>query len=466
MRSSSTAFGLATLGFVLGASMVAYGDNWLTAAERPALEGSAEAEGGGGDNWPQWRGPDGQGVSTESKLPDAWSPSTNIAWKADLPGRAHSSPIVWNKHVFVTTALEGDAVPGAKAPEHLIDGKPFVHPDSVGADRHHTYQVIAFDLDTGKRLWDRVAYAGAVYDNRHKKSSYASATPVTDGTRVYAYFGSEGIYAYDFNGTLAWKTDIGDITTLGMGTATSPVLYKNLLILQCDENNGDKSFIVALDKSSGREVWRTPRKVQVSWTTPVLVRAGSRDELVTNGTEAIVAYDPSNGREIWRAKGVESNAIHTPLVGHGLVIVSAGYPAKKVIAIRPGGSGDITGTDRIVWTYEKGAAYVPSPILYGDYLYLTTDKGILTCLDPKTGKVLYEGGRVPVPATFMASPVAYDGKILLTGDDGSTYVIKAGPVHEVLRTNTVDEPVAASPALSQGRILIRATGHLYCIKQA
>ena len=266
--------------------------------------------------------------------------------------------------MFLTTAIEGEVVPGAKAPIHYLQDdkakppEPFLHPDSMGADKKHTQKVMALALDSGKLIWERVAHEGPVFDNRHKASSYASPTPVTDGALVYAYFGSEGIFAYDFDGTLAWKADLGDFKTIGMGTSTSPVLYRHLVILQCDENNGDASFIVALDKKTGKEIWRTKRDVQVSWATPVLVEAGGRTELVTSGFERIYAYDPATGKELWRTKGLESNSIHTPLVGHGLVILTAGYPAKRVIAIRPGGSGDITGTDRIAWTYDKGTAYV------------------------------------------------------------------------------------------------------------
>jgi outer membrane protein assembly factor BamB len=425
---------------------------------------STWAAGLGAANWPGWRGPDGQGVSPESALPAEWQPDKHVAWKTAIPGRGHSSPIVWNTRVFLTTTVEGDVIPGAKAPLHTIEGKEFVHPDSLGADRKHVDKVIALDLESGRVLWERVAYEGPVYDGRHKMSSYASPTPVTDGRLVYAYFGSEGIYAYDFDGKLAWKADVGDIKTLGMGTSTSPVLYENLVILQCDEDNGDASFIVALDKKTGRQVWKTPRKVQVSWATPVLVRANGRTELVASGSELIVAYDPATGKELWRTKGLDSNSIHTPLVGHGLVIVTAGYPAKRVIAIRPGGSGDITGTDRITWTYDKGTAYVPSPILYGDYVYLPTDSGIITCLEARTGKVVYEGGRPPQPAKFMSSPTAWNGHIFFTSTDGDTFVVKAGPTHEVVRINSVDEPVYASLAPAQGRILIRAQRHLYCVK--
>lgn len=417
-------------------------------------------------NWPQWRGPDGQGVSSEAGLPSEWSPTANLAWKTELPGYGQSQPIVWGSRVFLTADVEGGPAPeGHKAPVHLMEGQPWVHPDSVGIDKLHTLKVLALDLESGKLLWERTAYEGPVFDHRHRRSSYAAPTMVTDGTTVVAYFGPEGLYGYDFDGTLKWKADVGKFPLLGMGTGTSPVLHENLVIIQRDENEGADSLLLAFDISTGREVWRTKRAIGASWSTPVVVRTGARAELVTNGSEFIIAYDPKTGQELWRTKGVESNAIHTPMTGHGLVIVTAGYPAKKVIAIRPGGSGDITGTDRIVWQYDRGTGYVISPILYGDYVYLVSDKGIISCLDARTGEVKYEGGRVPVPATFMASPVAFGGKLLLTSIDGDTYVIKAGPVHEVLGTNAIGEPAASTPSISQGRILVRGAKHLYCIRR-
>jgi outer membrane protein assembly factor BamB len=416
-------------------------------------------------NWPQWRGPEGQGISDETNLPVDWSPTKNVAWKTELPGLGTSQPIIWGNHAFLTADVEGGPAPaGHKAPTHMMEGQPWVHPDSVGIDKVHALKVLAFDLTTGRKLWEQTSYEGPVYDHRHRRGSYAAPTAVTDGALVYAYFGSEGLYAYDFAGKLAWKATVGQFPLLGMGPGTSPVLFERLVIIQRDENEGKDSVLLAFDKKTGKEVWRTARTVEASWTTPVVVKVGGRAELVTNGNQFIIAYDPATGKELWRAKGVESNAIHTPLVGHGLVIVTAGYPAKKVIAIRPGGSGDVTGTDRIVWQYDRGTGYVISPILYGDLVYLVSDKGIITCLDAKTGKVLYEGGRVPVPGTFMASPVAFDGRILLTSVDGDTFVIKAGPVHQVLASNSIGEPASASPAISQGRILIRGAKNLYCIK--
>jgi outer membrane protein assembly factor BamB len=413
-------------------------------------------------NWPQWRGPDGSGVSNEKNLPVEWSPTKNIKWKTPIDGRSHSSPIVWGNRIFLTTAVEGSVVPGAKAVTHIgDDGKIFLHPDSVGADKKHIFRVICINRDSGKILWQSTAWEGTPYDNRHRKSSYAASTPATDGKLVYAFFGAEGLYAYDFKGQLAWKADLGKLGTVGMGTGTSPILFNNLVIVQADEENGAASFIVALDKNTGKEVWRMPRKVQVSWSTPLLVRTSTRAELIASGFEAVIAYDPATGKELWRHKGVESNAIPSPVANNEMVFLVAGFPAKIAMAIKLGQNGDLTGNT--LWTYAKGTAYVPSPILYGDYLYLTTDRGILTCIDAKTGEVKYEGGRIPIPATFTASPVAFEGKILMTSEDGDTFIVKAGPQHEILGTNSVGEPVYASPAIADGHIFIRGEKNLYCI---
>ena len=415
-------------------------------------------------NWPQWRGPDGSGISNEKNLPSVWTPTTNIKWKTPIDGRAHSSPIVWGNRVFLTTAVEGEVVPGAKAVKHTLEGgKEFLHPDSVGADRKHAFKVIALDRESGKIVWQQTAWEGTPYDNRHRKSSYAASTPATDGKLVYAFFGTEGLYAYDFKGKLAWKAQLGKLGTVGMGTGTSPILFDNLVIVQADEENGEASFIVALDKKTGKEVWKKDRKVQVSWSTPLLARTAKRAELITSGTESVIAYDPATGAELWRHKGLESNAIPSPVANSEMAFLVAGFPAKVAYALRLGLSGDLTGTPNVPWTYAKGTAYVPSPILYGDYLYLTTDRGILTCIDAKTGEVKYEGGRIPIPATFTASPVAFEGKILMTSEDGDTFIIKAGPKHEILGTNSVGEPVYASPAIADGHIFIRGEKNIYCI---
>jgi outer membrane protein assembly factor BamB len=241
------------------------------------------------------------------------------------------------------------------------------------------------------------------------------------------------------------------------------VLYAGLVIVQCDQEMGEGSFIAALDRETGKEVWRTSRANRRSWATPILVETPERAELVAMGAESVIAYDPASGRELWRANGTRSHPIPSPVAGHGLVIATAGSQAKRAFAVRLGGSGDLTDSAHVVWRHEKGTAYVPSPILVGSELYLLTDKGILSCLDARTGELRYEGGRVPVPATFTASPVAFGERLLLTSEDGDTFVVKAGPAFELLGTSSVGEPVYASPALAHGRIYIRGERHLFAI---
>lgn len=416
-------------------------------------------------NWPQWRGPQGAGISNEKNLPDQWSADKNIRWKTPLPGRGHSSPVVWENKIFLTADLEGDVVPGAKAVQHVRKGEVWVHPDSVSGNRKHTLKMLCLDRDSGKILWEQVAYEGTVLDDRHRKNTYASGTPVTDGKFVYAFFEAEGLYCYDFAGKLIWKTNVGKISKVGMGPGTSPVLYENLIILQCDLEDGGPalSFISAVDKRTGKEVWRVKRDHRKTHATPLIVRNGTHAELIANGWETVVAYDPATGKELWHCDGVRGWGIPSPVANSEMVFVSAGYPGKRAMGIKLGATGDLTGTPNLVWSYDKGTAYVTSPILYGEYLYLVSDKGILTCIDAKTGTIKYEGGRVPIPASFSASAVAFDGKLFLTSEDGDTFVIKAGPKHEVLGTNSLNEPVLASPAIAAGKIFIRGEKNLYCI---
>ena len=406
------------------------------------------------ENWPQWRGPNGQGISTDTSLPTEWAPDRNIAWKTPL-AHGYSSPVIWGDRIFLTAAIEGEVVPGV-IPESVRIKMP--HPDSVAGDRKHTLKLLALDARTGKLVWERTAYEGPVFDARHRRSTFAGPSAITDGTMVFAYFGPEGLYAFDVTGKPRWSV-IEKFHTMGLGTGTSPVLHENLVIIQRDQDE-QTSVVVVYDKGTGKEVWKTPRPVDISWSTPVLVQVDGRTELVTNASQHVIGYDASTGRELWRTRGVESNAIHGPLVGKGLVVVTAGFPAKRIVAIRPGNQPE---DRRIAWEYTKGTGYVLTNILYGDYVYLSTDNGILTCLDAATGKVLYEGGRPPKPTHFMGSAVAYKGLIAMTSQDGDTYMIKAGPKHEIVRVNTIDEPVYSSAALANGRVYIRGEKHLYAI---
>jgi outer membrane protein assembly factor BamB len=402
-------------------------------------------------------------VSAERNLPTEWSPAedgkpaVNIKWKTAIPGRGHSSPIAAHGLVFVTTALKGKEVPGRKAPVHLDFQKQpgYLHPDAVDVEFEHTLKVYAVDGKTGTVAWERTAYDGLMFDDRHRKNTYASPTMAVDEERAYAFFESLGLYAYDFKGNLVWKKTLGPIIKAGLGPGTSPIIYKDLVILQCDQEMGDGSAIVALNRKTGEEVWRAARDNRRSWATPLVVNTGARDELIASGAEVVIAYDPLTGKELWRSDGTRSHPIPSPVTTRGMIFLTAGSSAKVVMAMRPGGE--------VAWRYNKGAAYVPSPIALGDYLYLVSDAGLMTCLDAVTGERKYEGGRPPIAATFFASPIAFEDKILLTSEDGDTFVVKAGPVHEVLRTNSVGEPVYASPAIADGTIYIRGEKHLFAI---
>jgi outer membrane protein assembly factor BamB len=418
------------------------------------------------ENWPQWRGPEGRGVAAGKAYADEWAPGKNIAWKVPVEGRGHSSPVIWGDHLFLTTSIKGEQVPGRTAPDHLgFDLKPgYLHPDSEAVDYKHTLKVLAYDARSGKLLWQQTAYDGLMYDNRHKANTYASSTVATDGKLLYAFFEAAGIYAYDFSGKLVWKASVGNIAKAGMGPGTSPVIWEDLLILQCDQEMGTASAILALDRTTGKQVWRTERTTRRSWATPLIVQAAGRTELIASGAEVVASYDPRTGKELWRAQGVQSHPIPSAVAGHGLVFLTAGSSAKRAMAIRPGGEGDITATDRVVWRYQKGTAYTASPVLHGDYLYLMSDGGILTCLDATTGAVVYEGGRPPVAGSYRSSLVAFGDNVLQTSEDGDTFVIRAGPKHEVLRSNSIGEPVWASLAFAHDTIYIRGDKHLFAIR--
>ncbi len=411
---------------------------------------------GAAAQWSEWRGGMAAGVGDGLNLPTEWSETRNIAWKTEIPGRGLSSPALAGGLIFLTTSFEGDVIEGRKPPIHYLNGQLFLNPDSTSGNRRQTLKVLAVDAASGKIVWERTSYEGPVYDDRIRKNTYASPTAAADGKRVYAWFESQGLYAYERDGRPAWKASFGDMGSHGTGPGTSPILYGDLLLLQCDIE-GD-SFLAGISTRDGKVVWKSKRKERLGWSTPLLMRDGGRTRLVLAATSSTVVYDPSNGEELWRGPGLESNAVPTPVAGQGMVFVMSGHPSKRVLAFKPGGA------EAPAWKYEKGVGYVPSPVLYGDHLYVISDTGLLTCLDARTGALVYEGKRPPKPARVTASLVAFDGKLLVTSEDGDTFVIRAGPEHEVLRTNSVGEPVWASPALAPGVIYLRGARHLYSIR--
>ena len=419
------------------------------------------------ENWPGWRGPDGLGISTEKSFPAQWDPSKNIKYKIEVPGLGHSSPIVWGNRIFITTAVNSDPAEGNWQKGFFQDNRK---PDASEI----SWKVLCFDRDTGKLLWEQTAIRKKPVNMRHTKNSYASQSPVTDGVYVYAFFGDQGMYCYDFRGKLIWSRDLGAFTMRnGWGMASSPVLYKNLVIQTLDQESG-KSSIVALDKKTGKTVWQTERDELSSWSTPYVYLQGAHPELIVNATRAVRSYDPENGKLLWESRGpATSITIPTPLSSNGLIIVSSGFimePVRPISAFRPGATGDITlkegetKSDTIAWRQSVAAPYVPSPVAYGDYIYVLLDQGFLACYEAKTGKEVYARKRIDVGAQFSASPVVVDGKLYCMSEDGEVYVIKTGPEFEVLAKNSLGESVMASPAVSAGKMFVRTLKHLYCIQ--
>ena len=399
-----------------------------------------EAEGEAAKYWPRWRGPSGQGVVRSGEYPDTWS-EKSIAWKVPVPGRGNSSPIVWRDRIFFTTAYNDGA----------------------------RLSLLCFRRSDGKLLWELAAPQESV-EYVHPKNGHASATPVTDGERVYASFGPHGLIAASFEGKLLWHAPIGRVDNYH-GTAGSPVLYKDTVIIYQDggANFGAPpsasvpSFIAAFDRKTGKTLWRTPRSATVGWGTAIVIRAGDRDELVVCSQRRATAYDPANGRELWTVSGLTFEVIPTPVVGHDLVFCSSGR-AGPTIAIRPGGSGDVTST-HVAWSTPKGSPFVPSGIIVGDVLYLVNDmQSIITAYEATTGTLLFQGRLGEARReSFSSSPVALDGKVFFTNDDGETFVIEAAREFKLLHVNRLGEPTYASPALVDGRWYFRTASSLVAI---
>ena len=410
--------------------------------------------------WPQWRGPGGR-AQAGSGAPLRWSADDNVVWKAPVEGRGHSSPIVVGDLIFLTSATSGDKVPGHGAIIHFIGSEEFLHPDSLGADQRLDVLLLAFDRHTGALRWRREVRAGALpYDNRHRIGSYANPTPASDGERVIAWFGTQGLHAFSLDGDLLWSQDFGGVGTLGMGVATSPVLAAaaGMVVVQNDVEGGNGSFIAALDIPTGAIRWRVERSQPAGWATPIVLGTAGGDSLVVAmGVDEVVAYQAETGEERWRVEGLGGNAAPSPVAsGDGLVFAVTGYPRKNILAL------DLEDGS-LRWDYRKGQGYVPSPIFHRGVLYLVSDGGILTALDGKTGEVIYEGGRMPLPSRFFSSPVVAGERLYLTSEDGDTHVIRPGPQFEVLATNSLDEPVMASPAVVDGTLYLRGAEHLYAI---
>lgn len=420
------------------------------------------------EHWPQFRGPGARGIAAGPNLPDRWSATENIAWKADVPGRAWSSPIVWADRVFLTTAVNTGELESPKKGLYFGGNRP--EPRQVEEE----FGLLCLDLASGKKIWERTFHRGPPAGPIHLKNSYASETPVTDGQRVYAYFGNHGLYCLDLEGRPVWsKRFEARETRNGWGTAASPVLHGDHLYIVND--NEEQSYLLCLDKRSGNEVWRVERDEKSNWSTPYVWQNDRRTEIVTPGTGKVRSYD-LDGKLLWWLTGMSSITIATPYADDGLLYVSSGYVndrLRPLYAIRPGAARDITlaegqtSNEHIAWSNRTAAPYNPTTLLYDGRVYVLYDRGLLGCFRAVTGEPVFERQRLPGGMHFTASPWAYNGKVFCLNEDGVTFVLRAGDKFELLHTNKLadDEMSMATPAIVGDRLLIRTSARLYCVRQ-
>ena len=465
------------------------------------LLATAQAARAADENWPQWRGPLGTGVAPSAEPPTKWSESENVKWKVKLPGKGSSTPIVWEKYVFIHTAMPAGAAEAARAdgaaavavggatvsPVLLQDqqqqpgGRRGGGPGGQrepggrggrggfggGAAPTEKYQFVLLCLDraTGDTVWRKVVREEVPHEGHHRDHGFASYSPVTDGKLVFAHFGSRGLHCYDLQGNLKWQKDFGRMQTKNsFGEGSSPALHGDTLVVNWDHEGDD--FIVALDKNTGEERWRTGRDEDTTWSTPLVVEHDGRAQVIVSATRKVRSYDLKTGKQIWEVAGMTANAIPTPVAADGVVYLTSGFRGSALLAIKLGREGDLTGTDAIVWQHNKGTPYVPSPLLYDNRLYLFSgNNGVLSCFDAKTGKMVIDSQRVEDLEGVYASPVGAAGRVYLVGRNGTTVVIKNADKYEELATNVLDDRIDASPALAGKEMFLRGQQHLYCIAE-
>jgi outer membrane protein assembly factor BamB len=418
-------------------------------------------------NWPSFRGPNASGVAEGTNPPVTWDleKSQNVLWKTDIPGLSHSSPIVWGNNIFVITAVSSEAKPTFKAKDRGIG--------LANDDVSHTWMIFALDKRNGRVIWTEKAYEGVPRAKRHVKATQANSTPVTDGRYVVALFGSEGLACYDIKGKLLWKQDLGvlnpglwDDKESSWGHASSPIIYRDLVFVQADGHK--QSFIAAFSLKDGKQAWRVERNEITSWTTPAIYQGKDRVELIANGGRYIRGYDPLTGKELWRFADSDTQVkMQAPLIANDLIYITGGYPpGRAMYAFRPGAVGDISlksGEDKnafLAWTTSKGSPYTPTPIIYGDLFYVLADNGVLSAYDAKTGENIYQQR---LPTSFSASPVAANGKLYLSSEDGDVFVVKAGRQYELLSRNVMSQPLMATPALTEGMLIVRGENAIYAL---
>jgi len=423
----------------------------LSQGSKPALDASRD--------WPQWRGPLATGVSPDGDPPIEWSETKNVRWKVALPGKGHASPIVWKDRVFVAVAI-----PFGKPGKPVPDDAPGAH-DNAPVTRKHEFALLALDRKTGKQVWRKSLRRALPHAGAHRSASLASASPVTDGEHVFAFFGSNGLYCLDMDGNLVWQKDLGVMKVKhGHGEGASPVLSGDTLAVNWD-HEGD-SFVVALDKRTGDERWRAAREEVTSWSSPIVVEHAGRRQLIVAGTKRVRAYDLADGKVLWECGGLSHNIVASPVAGDGVVYVGSSYERRTMLAIKlEGAKGDVTDTDNVLWSRHRRTPYVPSPLLYGEWLYfLNHYQGVLTRVRAKTGKEPSGPFRLPGMFEIYASPVAAKGRVYITDRDGVTVVFRHGRGQpEFLARNVLDDRFSASAAIAGSEMFLRGERCLYCL---
>lgn len=431
--------------------MAACAGTQATAFDEP--DGAAQA-------WPQWRGPTWNGVAAHGDPPVTWSETENLRWKTPIEGGGHGTPVVWGDRIFLMTAIELDKE--LPIPDVIPKGTPNInkHPQVVGTWKPQQFVLLCLDVGTGEQVWSRTAYEGMPHQGHHNKGGFASASPVTDGEYIYAYFGSIGLFCYDFEGQLIWRRKFeAQAIEDSLGEGSSPALFENTLVITVDTER--QSFVVAIDKRTGGELWRKDREESSNWSTPRIFSHAERHQVLVNGA-TVRSYDLETGELIWECAGHTAGAIPMPAVGHGLAFTASGWRKDTLQAIALGQRGDLTGTASVVWTLRRGVPYVPCPMLWGDELYVLEDQSFFSCLNAIDGAGHYIKQRLPGAPNFSASPVGAAGRIYLLSEEGTTIVLRRGQDYEVLAVNELDERFYASPAIVGNAIFLRGFEHLYC----
>ena len=412
------------------------------------------------ENWPQWRGPLATGEAPDANPPVDWSEEegTGIRWKSEIPGRGHSTPVIWGDRIYLTTAI-----PFGEKLKPKLSGRPGAH-DNLPVTQRHKFVVIAVDRTNGKILWRSVVHERLPHEGAHNSASLASASPITDGEYVFAFFGSYGMYCLDADGKVVWSKQLGTMFTKhGHGEGASPVLYGDTLVVNWDHE--DQSFVMAIDKRTGEKLWKIGRDEVTSWATPIVVEHEGRPQLIISGTGRVRGYDLATAQVIWECDGLSANVVASPVAADGMVFVGSSYDTRNMLAIRlDGAKGDITGTDRVVWSRRRGTPYVPSLLLYRDSLYfLSHYQGILSRVKTKTGEEPIGPFRLGAIRNVYASPVAAADRIYVTDLDGTTLVISHAEVPRVIAVNRLNEGVNASAAIVGREMFLRGEKSLYCL---